>query len=118
MKGANGSGIRFTQTEQNLLTGARSSSGDLQALAQKVIGQGQKFTPKQRQNIVDIIDLHAQQAKNHLGNVMPQQSPLSGGGAADSIPAAAAAQLKEGVTHTFANGQQWTKRNGKPVRIS
>jgi hypothetical protein len=33
------------------------------------------------------------------------------------IPAAAAAQLQEGVQHTFGNGQVWTKQNGKPVRV-
>ena len=33
------------------------------------------------------------------------------------IPDAAASQLQEGVIHTFGNGQQWTKTNGKPVRI-
>ena len=35
----------------------------------------------------------------------------------NTIPAAAAAQLREGVEHTFGNGQVWTKQNGKPVRI-
>lgn len=37
--------------------------------------------------------------------------------APSSIPAAAAAQLREGVNYTFSNGQVWTKRNGKPVRV-
>jgi hypothetical protein len=36
----------------------------------------------------------------------------------DSIPASAASQLQEGVVHTFGNGQQWTKRNGAPVRVN
>ena len=40
--------------------------------------------------------------------------PPSSGGA---IPAEAAAQLQEGVVHTFGNGQQWTKQNGQAVRV-
>lgn len=65
MKGT-GSGIRFTQSEQNLIMGARSSAGDLQGVAQKVMGGGQKFTPDQRNKILRVIDIHAQQAQNHL----------------------------------------------------
>lgn len=42
------------------------------------------------------------------------QAPTGGSG---SIPPQAAAQLQEGVIHTFGNGQQWTKQNGKPVRV-
>lgn len=40
--------------------------------------------------------------------------PASGGG---SLPPQAAAQLQEGVAHTFNNGQTWTKKNGTPVRV-
>lgn len=65
MKGS-GSGIRFTQSEQNLIMGARNSAGDLQGVAQKVIGSGQKFTPDQRNKILRVIDIHADQAKKHM----------------------------------------------------
>lgn len=41
-------------------------------------------------------------------------APPAGG---SSIPPEAAAQLQEGVVHTFGNGQQWTKTNGTPVRV-
>lgn len=34
------------------------------------------------------------------------------------IPAAAAAQLREGSVTTFGNGQRWTLRNGRPVRVN
>jgi hypothetical protein len=34
-----------------------------------------------------------------------------------NIPDQAAAQLREGVLHTFGNGQVWTKKNGNPVRV-
>jgi hypothetical protein len=74
MKGSAGSGIRFTQAEQNLIKGARNSGGDLLAIGQKVVGSGQMFTPKQRADVLKIIDLHADQARKHLG----------GGGSASS----------------------------------
>jgi hypothetical protein len=77
MKGSNGSGIRFTQAEQNLIMGARSSSGDLQGIAQKVIGEGQKFTPDQRNKILRVIDIHADQARKHLGGGSSNSSPGS-----------------------------------------
>ena len=72
MRGASGSGIRFTQAEQNLIKGARNSAGDIQAVAQKVLGGGQMFTPEQRSNILKVIDIHAQAARNHLS---PTASP-------------------------------------------
>lgn len=68
MKGSAGSGIRFTQAEQNLIKGARNSGQDLLSVGQKVVGSGQMFTPKQRQDVLRIIDLHADQARKHLGD--------------------------------------------------
>lgn len=41
----------------------------------------------------------------------------SNSAASSAIPPAAAAQLQEGVIHTFGNGQQWTKTNGVPTRV-
>jgi hypothetical protein len=73
MKGGNGSGIRFTQQEQKMITGARNSSQDLLAIGQKVIGSGQPLTPQQRQNMLDVIDLNAGAARSAMqrlgGNV-------------------------------------------------
>jgi hypothetical protein len=66
IKGA-GTGIRFTQQEQNLIRGSRSTAGDLEGIAQKVIGGGQMFTPDQRNKILQVMDLHAEQARHHLG---------------------------------------------------
>lgn len=37
--------------------------------------------------------------------------------ASATIPASAAAQLKEGHITTFANGQKWTKKNGKATQV-
>lgn len=36
---------------------------------------------------------------------------------ADTLPPSAAAQLQEGVSHTFRNHQVWTKQNGQPKRL-
>jgi hypothetical protein len=77
IKGSDGSGIRFTQAEQNLIKGARSSAGDLEAVGQKVLGGGQLFTPDQRNKILQVMDLHAQAARNHLGGT---STPQTGGG--------------------------------------
>lgn len=38
-------------------------------------------------------------------------------GQSDALPAAAQAQLKAGQVTTFANGQRWTLRDGKPQRV-
>lgn len=64
-----GQGIRFTRQEQDLIMGARSAGQDLKAQAQKVIGQGQKFTPDQRKKIVQVIDLHAAAAQKALARI-------------------------------------------------
>ena len=86
MKGASGSGIRFTQQEQNLIRGSRNSAGDIEGVAQKVLGGGQMFTPEQRQNIIKVIDTHADAARNHLGSrgstpaSVPANTPASSAG--------------------------------------
>jgi hypothetical protein len=50
--------------------------------------------------------------RGQQGNSMTPPNQNSG-----SIPASAAAQLQEGVNHTFGNGQVWTKKNGVATRI-
>jgi hypothetical protein len=91
MRGAGGAGIRFTQAEQNLIMGARSTAGDIEGAAQKVLGGGQKFTPEQRNNILKVIDLHAQAAQKHLAG--------SGGGGAATPGAGTQAFTDGGVTY-------------------
>lgn len=47
--------------------------------------------------------------------------PIGGkpsGGGAPPLPQAAMAQLKENHVTTFKNGQKWTLRDGKPVRVN
>lgn len=46
-----------------------------------------------------------------------RQKPAEATAPAVSLPAAAAAQLKEGVNTTFGNGQTWTLQNGKPAQV-
>lgn len=41
----------------------------------------------------------------------------AGGDVTDQLPDAAKAQLKEGQSTTFGNGQVWTLRNGQPQRL-
>lgn len=56
-------------------------------------------------------------------NAMPPRYDYVNGGWRDipqsdgGLPGVALEKLREGVITTFANGQQWTKRNGKPVRV-
>ena len=42
----------------------------------------------------------------------PQQAPATGG-----LPPQAVSQLKEGTITTFANGQKWTIKDGKPQQV-
>lgn len=74
-----GQGIRFTRQEQDLIMGARSSGQDLMATAQKVFGQGQKFTPEQRQHIIQVIDLHAKAAQQAMDRINRGEEVPAGG---------------------------------------
>lgn len=79
MKGTGGAGVRFTKQEQDLILGARSAGQGLVAIGQKVIGEGQPLTPEQRQHMVDVMDLHAKAAQQHLDSMKGGES--KGGGA-------------------------------------
>lgn len=69
MKGAGSSGIRFTGQEQNMIMNARNAGAGLEAIGQKVIGEGQPLTPDQRRNMVAVIDMHAKAAQAHLAGM-------------------------------------------------
>jgi hypothetical protein len=69
MKGAAGSGVRFTQQESNLIMKSREMGQDLEAVGQKVIGSGQPFTPDQRKKVVQVIDMHAEAAQNAINRL-------------------------------------------------
>jgi hypothetical protein len=47
--------------------------------------------------------------------VGPQAAPKASAQA--TLPPQAKAQLRDGVTTTFKNGQKWTLQNGQPVRV-
>jgi hypothetical protein len=51
--------------------------------------------------------------RGQQGNSTAPPTKASGG----TLPASAAAQLQEGIAHTFGNGQVWTKTNGVPKRL-
>lgn len=52
-------------------------------------------------------------AMRTVGSNAAKKAPTGG----EDIPSAAASQLVEGQQHTFNNGQVWTKKDGKPVRV-
>lgn len=101
MKGAGGSGVRFTQQEQQMILGARNTGQDLVAIGQKVIGEGQPLTPEQRQHMVDVIDMHAKAAQSHL-----DAGQQGGGGGGEQPPSQPAPGMK--WQHRTANGKtEW-----------
>lgn len=88
IRGAAGSGVRFTQQESNLIMKTRPMSQDLEAYAQKVIGSGAPFTPDQRKKVVDVIDMHAQAAQKAMDRLRGGQSQAGaeqGGGESQGI---------------------------------
>jgi hypothetical protein len=92
-----GSGIRFTQQENNLIMGARSLWDSLQVQGNKVFSNGQPLSSTQRQAILDVINVHKQAAERQL-------QELQAGGNAPPAPAA-------GAVPTFG---QWKATQGKP----
>ena len=58
--------------------------------------------------------------KTHYARWLNAVSGAGGGapaGSVSALPPQAAQQLKPGKVTTFANGQSWTLRNGKPVQV-
>lgn len=101
MKGTGGSGVKFTKQEQDLILGARSAGQGLEAIGQKVIGEGQPLTPEQRGHMVSVMDMHAKAAQQHLANMQ--------GGQGTPAPAETP-QPKSGVP-TFA---EWKAQQQHP----
>lgn len=76
---------------------------------------GMRATPAQRNAMwQEILDREIETARR-FGIKTPEGATGSAGGA--QLPSAAASQLKEGVVTTFANGQQWTLKNGQPTQV-
>ena len=82
--------------------------GALEYFDKKLGGLGQ--TPEQLEGKLKSGEIVSQTVENLAGK--------RGSDKQDQLPAAAASQLKEGTHTTFGNGQVWTKKNGKPERIS
>ena len=65
-----GSGIRFTQQENNLIMGARSLWDAMEVRGNKIFASGQPLSRTQRQQILDVINIYrdaAQRRVNELG---------------------------------------------------
>lgn len=100
-------------------TGGTSS----EAGAQRILAVVPQFGQDTNASAYNKLD----EQENVLSRLAPGQTRVAGGASVrhpgssgaqqGSIPPSAAAQLQEGVQHTFGNGQVWTKTNGQPVRI-
>jgi hypothetical protein len=68
------------------------------------------MTDSQKKPIYEALDRIAQRRRELMGAAptSAEQPPL---------PPQAVSQLKEGVVTKFANGQQWTLRNGQPTQV-
>lgn len=80
-----GSGIRFTQQENNLIMGARSLWDAMEVRGNKIFANGQPLSKTQRQSILDVIKIYrdaAQRRVNELQGSSNQQSGQSNGGPA------------------------------------
>jgi hypothetical protein len=94
------------------------TAGDRQDLAELKALQGN--LQKQIENYVlpkGVRDAAAAQLQQ-VNAKLAQMAGLDGTAVpVTQLPSAALAQLKEGVVTKFANGQQWTLRNGQPTQV-
>lgn len=96
------------------------TAGDRQDVAELKTLQGN--LQKQVENIL-LPKPQRDAAAAQLEQVNAKLAQMAGlGGApaaapATQLPPAALSQLKEGVATTFANGQQWTLKNGQPTQV-
>jgi len=87
-----GSGIRFTQQENNLIMGARSLWDAMEVRGNKIFASGQPLSKTQRQQILDVINIYrdaAQRRVNELGGSNQQSAAGTGqtsGGQANRPP--------------------------------
>jgi len=68
------------------------------------------FNPKEREPIIARLDQLSKDRVKLMGGTPTSAEP-------SRLPPQAVSQLKEGVVTTFANGQQWTLRNGQPTQV-
>lgn len=79
-----GSGIRFTQQENNLIMGARNIQGSIEVHGNKVFSNGEPLSRDQRQQIFEVIQIHKAAAQRQLDELK------QGGGGTAATPNTAA----------------------------
>jgi hypothetical protein len=80
-----GSGIRFTQQENNLIMDSRNLWGSLEVKGNKLLSNGQPLSREQRKEIFDVITVYKNAAQRHIqeaqgGGTQSGGTPTSGGG--------------------------------------
>lgn len=122
-------GARISQTILNEAEQSAPWLGRFEArFGEDGLLKGVVLTPEQMDSMVKLAHEKADTLRDQSNNLRDRyQEELHSGGvkskskepikAAEALPPAAAAKLEEGHETTFANGQVWTKHNGKPVRV-
>jgi hypothetical protein len=80
-----GQGIRFTQQEQSLITGARSLMDALEVKGNKVFSHGEPLAKAQRQQIMDVINVYKSAAQRNI-DAITKGSGGSGGTGSETTP--------------------------------
>jgi hypothetical protein len=80
-----GQGIRFTQQEQSLITGARSLMDALEVKGNKVFSHGEPLAKAQRQQIMDVINVYKSAAQRNIDGIT-KGSGGSGGTGSETTP--------------------------------
>jgi hypothetical protein len=70
-------GFRLTNTELNLFAHTRGALGDIQALGQR-LNNGQMLTPDQKNNMLAVIDMSANHAKQMKASLMSKYGQYAG----------------------------------------
>ncbi len=95
-------------------TDIKETSNELRALKDEQQDQLERLksamTDSQRKPILDALDKIAQRRRELMGAAPTSAEP-------PLLPPQAVSQLKEGVVTKFANGQQWTLKNGQPTQV-
>jgi hypothetical protein len=99
----------LAKDQEAAVVAVKKSIPYLQAMRQKDSAAMQKMEEDARAGVVSGFEKAREQ-------VNPSAKPSSSSSTA--LPPAALAQLKEGQTTTFKNGQQWKLQNGKPVKVN
>jgi hypothetical protein len=94
-------GFRLTNTELNMFAHTRGMLGDIQALGQRV-DNGQMLTPEQKTNMLAIIDMSANHAKQMKASLMQKYAGYAGQGRGAPATPGAPTQPGTGGSDPFA----------------